>query len=144
MNRADQHDGIGLLLRSRKPDPQPSPDLESRILRALARPVPAPRRVFSLRWLLLPPAVAAAMLAIQWQRPPIPAPAQAVAVAAATGTAALELVDPPVEAEFQIPALAELLEGNPMQAEVRALQRDAGRAGRFLINSLPSISERPN
>ena len=59
MNSRDPHHEIGDLLRSRKPDPQPSPGLEMRILRAL------PSREKSSRiwpWFLLPPAVAMAVV----------------------------------------------------------------------------------
>jgi len=139
MNSAEPHDEIGDLLRSRKPDPQPSPGLEMRILRALGRPVPQPKRGIPRIWFFLPPALAALLLVLQWQRPLTPASG---AVASAGGMAP-ELLEKDVEG-FEFPVIADLLEGNPVQAEARALQRDAGRAGRFLISCLPSISERPN
>lgn len=140
MNTADPHDEIGDLLRSRKPTPQPSPDLEARILRALSRPAPRPKRAFSLAWLFLPPALVALLLVFQWQRPLMPSPGAVASVEVTTPSP----VDQRVEAPFELPGIADLLDGNPVQAEARALQRDAGRAGRFLISCLPSISERPN
>lgn len=147
-------DEIGRLLRRGKPDPQPSPGLEARILRALqqqagqrARP---PRR---LAWRLLPPALAMvaavalvagllprpettalAPTAANAERPdperqpmPVPTPADSPAT------------EEPADRPFGLLAWSAMVEDSPLDLEVRALRRDAERTRRFLIDCLPSF-----
>jgi hypothetical protein len=123
MNPRDPHHEIGDLLRSRKPDPQPSPGLEMRILRAL------PSREKSSRiwpWFLLPPAVAMGVVMF-WPKPGIQA------VVSHHPDSVIERTTEPASAEEII------LTSNPLEREKVALQRDAQRAGRFLIDCLPSL-----
>jgi hypothetical protein len=124
MNPRDPFHEIGDLLRSEKPDPQPSPGLEMRILRALPSRERATRRIWP--WFLLPPAVAMGVV-ILW---PKPAPQAVVS----------QQTDPVIEKPIE-PATKEepTLTSNPLEQEKLALQRDASRAGRFLIDCLPSL-----
>lgn len=125
MNSRDPFHEIGDLLRSQKPDPQPSPGLEMRILRALPSREPSlARRIWP--WFLLPPAVAMGVV-ILW---PKPGP-QAV-----VSQHPKPVIENPIE-----PATKEelTLTSNPLEQEKLALQRDASRAGRFLIDCLPSL-----
>jgi len=124
MNPRDPFQEIGDLLRSQKPDPQPSPGLEMRILRALPSREKASHRIWP--WFLIPPAVAMGVV-ILW---PKPTP-QAVASQHTT-----PVVQQPIE-----PAATEegSLTSNPLEREKLALQRDANRAGKFLIDCLPSL-----
>ena len=119
MNPREPFDEIGELLRSRKPDPRPAPGLESRIMQAL--PERKGRTVWP--WFVLPPAVAMAVLLLS------PKPATEPAHAN-TGSAGFI---PPEPAAMP----SEL--ANPLELEKLALQRDARRAGRFLIDCLPSV-----
>jgi hypothetical protein len=123
MNPRDPFHEIGDLLRAEKPSPQPSPGLEMRILRAL------PSREKSSRiwpWFLLPPAVAMGVVMF-WPKPGI----QAV----------VSQHPNPIEAKATKPVPAEeiTLTSNPLEREKVALQRDAQRAGRFLIDCLPTL-----
>jgi hypothetical protein len=122
MNPRDPFHDIGDLLRSRKPDPRPTPVLESRILRAISSTGPAPRR---WPWFLLPPAVAMGVILL-W-----PEPAGLPSVSIRPDPEAGR-VDPAGSAE---PGFMH----NPLEREKLALQRDARRAGRFLIDCLPSL-----
>ena len=124
MNPRDPHHEIGDLLRSQKPDPQPSPGLEMRILRALPSREKVSRRIWP--WFLLPPAVAMGVLIC------LPKPPQQTAISQNTAPE----VDKPLK-----PATTEeaTLTSNPLEREKLALQRDASRAGRFLIDCLPSF-----
>lgn len=129
MKRDDPFQDIADLLRSQKPDPVPSPGLESRILRALDQhQQPAPKRWWP--WLLLPPAFAAAalMLAI---RPP--SPGNNISVSGA----------PAPEIPLVEPDVSRMMAGNPLNSETITLGRDAERAGDFLINCLPSLHSDP-
>jgi hypothetical protein len=123
MNPRDPSDEIGYLLRSQKPAPQPSPGLEMRILRAL------PSREKSSRiwpWFLLPPAVAMGVV-IFWPR---------------TGPQGIvsQHPKPVIEKATELAPAEEItLTSNPLEREKVALQRDAQRAGRFLIDCLPSL-----
>lgn len=120
MKNDDSDREIGDLLRSRKPSAEPSPFLEDRILLALERHRrPAPRRRWP--WLLVPPAFAA--LALLLSRPP--APRQEI-----SRTTPLAPVEPAIRlADFT----------NPLEQETLALNRDARRAGDFLLDCLPSL-----
>ena len=121
----DPYHEIGELLRSRKPDPRPSPGLEARIVQSL----PATGSGGSGRiwpWFLLPPAVAAA-ITLMW-----PGPAsQPVALRPDPSAVA---VDPRPESS----------DPNPLARESLALRNDARRAGRFLINCLPGLADPVN
>ncbi len=153
MNSPEPFDEIGDLLRSHKPDPQPSPGLEARIVRRLVRREPALiRRAWP--WFLLPPATALGIVLL-WPSPSVPPP-----VAAAEVPLPVEAMVPPAEgvvppAEGMVPPAegvvppaegvaaieaAPLLANNPLELEKRALQKDARRAGRFLMDCLPSLA----
>ncbi len=112
---------IGDLLRSHKPDPRPSSGLEMRILRSLSPREPS-RRLWP--WFLLPPAVALGILLL-W--PDLSPPSAAVT---------LDDPAPPPPVENEAPLI---FPANPLEREALALRRDAGRAGRFLIDCLPSL-----
>lgn len=124
MNPRDPHQEIGDLLRSQKPDPQPSQGLEMKILRALPSHEKATHRIWP--WFLLPPAVAMGVVML-WPKP------EPYAVFLHHQTPAVEM---PIE-----PALPQEITSmiNPLEREKLALQRDASRAGRFLIDCLPSF-----
>lgn len=127
MKRDDPFLEIDDLLRSQQPDPLPSPGLESRILRALDRPrQPAQKRW--MRWLVLPPALAAAVMMLD-QRPRAPK-----TITPFAGTAI------PAESPIE-PAVSRLLAGDPLKSETDLLGRDVERAGNFLVNCLPSIPD---
>ena len=124
MKSREPHDEIGDLLRAHKPDPRPSPGLEARIIRSLGEPEPAKvSRVWP--WFLLPPAVAAAIV-LMWPDP------AAVPVVTGTDPAPAQTnqrVEPPVT-----------VSSNPLVREKLALENDARRASRFLIECLPSLT----
>lgn len=124
MKSREPHDEIGDLLRAHKPAPRPSAGLEARIIRSLGEPEPAKAsRLWP--WFLLPPAVAAAIV-LMW-----PDPAAVLVITAA---------DPaPVETKRggEPPAM---VVGNPLESEKLALENDARRASRFLIDCLPSLT----
>lgn len=122
MNPRDPHHDIAALLRSRQPDPRPSPGLESRIMRAL----PERKRRLAWPWFALPPAVAMAVLVML----PKSATGPSRADTAEVGMPPAETRDA-VEERFAA--------ANPLEREKLALQRDASRAGRFLIDCLPSM-----
>lgn len=116
---------IGELLRAHKPDPQPSPGLESRIVRALGEP-DRPQNVHRVwPWFLLPPAVAAAIV-VMWPEPVARAP--------------LVRTEPAPMATEESSAAAPILASNPLEQEKLALENDARRASRFLIDCLPSLT----
>lgn len=124
MKSREPHDEIGDLLRAHKPAPRPSPGLEGRIIRSLGEPEPAKvSRVWP--WFLLPPAVAAAIV-LMWPDP--------AAVPVATGT------DPaPAQTNHRVAAPV-TVSSNPLEREKLALENDARRASRFLIDCLPSLT----
>ena len=124
MKSREPHDEIGDLLRAHKPDPRPSPGLEARIIRSLGEPEPAKvSRVWP--WFLLPPAVAAAIV-LMWPDP--------AAVPVVTGT------DPaPAQTNHRVAAPV-TVSSNPLEREKLALENDARRASRFLIECLPSLT----
>ncbi len=127
MKHADPHDEIAALLRTRQPDPQPSPGLEARILRELdRRQHRKPARIWP--WFVLPPAFAAAALVVISHNPPV---AQRQEVVHTTPM--------PTKTEPKKDEVTEALSerANPLQEETAALGRDAKRAGRFLIDCLP-------
>lgn len=126
MKHADPHDEIAALLRTRQPDPQPSPGLEARILRELdRRQYRKPARIWP--WFVLPPAFAALMLVVISHKPGEKKPVVVENKPVPTVTEPKE--DQVTEA---------LTEGtNPLKEETAALGRDAKRAGRFLIDCLP-------
>jgi hypothetical protein len=128
MNSPEPFDEIGDLLRSHKPDPRPSPGLEARIVRRLVSREPT----FIGRawpWFLLPPATALGMVLL-WPAPSAPPPAVAADPPAPAA---------PAEAVAAVEA-APMLASNPLELEKRALQNDARRAGRFLMDCLPSLA----
>ena len=124
MKSREPHDEIGDLLRAHKPAPRPSPGLEGRIIRSLGEPEPAKvSRVWP--WFLLPPAVAAAIV-LMWPDP--------AAVPVLTGT------DPaPARTNHRVEAPVAVA-SNPLEREKLALENDARRASRFLIDCLPSLT----
>ena len=125
MKPREPYHEIGELLRAHKPDPQPSPGLESRIVRALGEPE-RPQNVHRVwPWFLLPPAVAAAIV-VMWPEPVARPPL------AHSGPA-------PLTTE-ENPAAAATPARNPLEQEKLALENDARRASRFLIDCLPSLT----
>lgn len=124
MKSREPHDEIGDLLRAHKPDPRPSPGLELRIIRSLGEPEPA-KVSRGWPWFLLPPAVAAAIV-LMWPDP--------AAVPVVTGT------DPaPAQTNHRVAAPV-TVSSNPLEREKLALENDARRASRFLIECLPSLT----
>ena len=131
MKAGDQEKNVECLLRATRPAVEIPPGLEGRILHAIAREqrsAPGVRRW--LPWLLLP---AAAALALLLARPaaPLPSPppqARPSPVAKAT---------PPPGKRNTIALLEHM---NPLAQESRALEREASKAGRFLLECLPSLS----
>jgi len=128
MKHDDPFQEIGDLLRSHKPDPQPSPGLEARILRELDRRQ-RPEPVSWWKWLVVPPALAAVALLL-WPREQDPA-SQTVVEGSTVPSRTEETREPE-------PLLID--DSNPLKVETAALRRDAKRAGRFLIDSLPTLS----
>jgi hypothetical protein len=125
MPREPDHE-IGELLRSHKPDPRPSPGLESRIVQSLRTPETSAAPARNWLWFLLPPAVAAAIV-LMW---PPPAP-----------QAAISRLDPAAPASTAVSSAEPADTGmNPLERESEALRNDARRAGRFLINCLPGLA----
>jgi hypothetical protein len=125
MKHDDSHDEIGTLLRHHKPQPAPSSGLEARILRELdRRQQPAPTRRWV--WFVAPAAIAAAVVMMSQPDRSEGEPTRGGgAVNAAGGSPMDEAASP-------------LVEENPLKQESLALSRDARRAGRFLIDCLPS------
>jgi hypothetical protein len=124
MKSREPHDKIGDLLRAHKPAPRPSAELEARIIRSLGEPEPAKvSRVWP--WFLLPPAVAAAIV-LMWPDP--------AAVPVLTGA------DPaPAQTNHRVEAPVAVA-SNPLEREKLALENDARRASRFLMECLPSLT----
>ncbi len=132
MKAGDPERKVERMLRASKPAAEVPPGLESRILHAIARerPAAAPANRRWLPWLLLPAAAVLALLLARPAEKPLPPPQPQVL------TAPAEEAAPPPEKD----ALALLERINPLARESRALKRDAGRAGRFLLECLPSLS----
>ena len=125
MKPREPYHEIGELLRAHKPDPQPSPGLESRIVRALGEPE-RPRNVHRVwPWFLLPPAVAAAIV-VMWPEPVSRPP--------------LVRTEPASVTTQENSAATAILARNPLEEEKLALENDARRASRFLIDCLPSLT----
>lgn len=125
MKHADPHDEIAALLRTRQPDPQPSPGLEARILRELdRRQHRKPARLWP--WFVLPPAFAAVVIVVLSHEPE-----EKQQQVVETKPVPTKIAPENAAAEVLIG------EGNPLKAETAALGRDARRAGRFLIDCLP-------
>lgn len=130
MKPEETHTEIGDLLRSRKPETGVPPGLEGRILRAVAQEKHRPSPVRWWRWPLVPPAVALLMVVFapreeedgkkQATARPEPPPARMEPDDGWT-TAAMDTM-------------------NPLERESQALKRDAERAGRFLMDCLPSVN----
>jgi hypothetical protein len=121
MKSHEPYDEIGELLRSHKPRIAPPPGLEARILRSLAPREPSLISRF-WPWLLLPPAMAMGLLLL---RPTYQRPSPTTHV----NTQPPALAAPPIYPDYI----------NPLESESLALERDARRAGRFLIECLPSF-----
>ncbi len=132
MKAGDPDKKIECLLRASKPAVEVPPGLESRILHAIARerPAAAPATRSRLPWLLLPAAAVLALLLARPAEKPLPPPQPQVQAAPAVEAA------PPPEKD----AMALLERINPLARESRALELEAGRAGRFLLECLPSLS----
>jgi hypothetical protein len=130
MKHDDDHNEIGAMLRSHKPEPVPAPGLEARILRELdrkQRPAPSRRWV----WFVAPAAFAAVvvvMSSLQASKP--------VGGSPETAANAVKLDPAPEEDEASA-----IVKDNPLKRESVALTRDARRAGRFLIDCLPSAGK---
>lgn len=117
----ESHPEIAGLLRSCKPDPRPSPGLESRIMQSLQdNRTQSPGRLWP--WFLLPPAVAAG-IALMW---PQPAPPSSLS---------RHVPAPPAP----VPA-AGIADRNPLELEALALRTDVRRASHFLIDCLPGTT----
>lgn len=116
------------LLRSEKPRVLTPPDLEAKILLALESGVPSKGRRF-LPWLLLPAAAAVGVIMLRPTHPQIPQPGTQITPIYPEAVVAAEAAKPQPAIYFE----------NPLARESLALQRDAGRAGHFLINCLPSF-----
>lgn len=119
---------IDRLLREAPPELPPPPGLEARIrssLHAAPRPTPTVLRPLCAGLGLAALAGTAALVALQWlaQHPTTPPPA-------ANHT-------PPATTTPATPPLT-----NPLRTEAQALRRDADRAGRFLLDCLPSLTTR--
>ena len=128
MNSGNAHDEIGTLLRAHKPDAPPPPMLAAQIIAALGpRQTGQPATRWWL-WLPLPPALAAAVTLWIWHQPapPVSPVSQNPPPAAAT--------------PFPESVVSQASMANPLQAETRALSRDAERARVFLIDCLPSFA----
>lgn len=125
MKHADPHDEIAALLRTRQPDPRPSPGLEVRILRELdRRQHRKPARLWP--WFVLPPAFAAVVLVVASHKP------------AEKKSQVVETKPVPTKTAAKNEGAEALIgESNPLKEETAALGRDARRAGRFLIDCLP-------
>jgi hypothetical protein len=121
MNRETPSDEIGDWLRASKPQIEPPPGLEARILQSLEAPA-KPSIIRFLPWLLLPSAAAIFLLSIQLpQTEPV---TRRVDLAPLRGTASAIR---PSESELTL------------QRESLALQHDLQRAGNFLIQCLPTL-----
>lgn len=131
MKPDESFDEIGKLLRSEKPDPRPSPGLEARILRALNPPSRSAGATL-WPWFILPPALATGLFLL-WPdaTPSVPPVVRQLAPSAE---------ETPVAPEKQPVVSLAINDMNPLRNETRALQRDAERAGRFLIDCLPSFN----
>lgn len=131
MKAGDQEKTVECLLRATRPAVEIPPGLESRILHAITREqrsASAARRW--LPWLLLPAAATLALLLARPAAPP-PSPQQQ-----ARPSPVVKAAPPPGKRN----AIALLEHMNPLAKESRALEREANRAGRFLLESLPSLS----
>lgn len=125
MKLPESHDEIVDLLRSHKPQVEVPAGLEARILRSLqTKERSLMSRIWP--WLLLPPAMAMGILLL---RPSYQKPSPIAHVAAP-----VEVPRPVVVEVGPTPVFM-----NPLENESLALERDAGRAGRFLIDCLPSF-----
>ena len=124
MKSEDPHPQIAALLRSKQPEPMPSPGLETRILRELdRRQHRKPARTWP--WLVLPPTFAAVVFGVLVSLPKPGGKVQQVTTQA------------PAKIEEEASPAKLLEEENPLKQETAALRRDAQRAGRFLIDCLP-------
>jgi hypothetical protein len=126
MKHDDAHDEIGAMLRSHKPPLEESPDLEARILRELdRRQRPTPARPWL--WFALPTAFAAIVVAM-WPQARTPKTGGPGAGPSATTRESIPEPEKP----------SSIVDDNPLKQESLALSRDARRAGRFLIDCMPS------
>lgn len=133
MKSEDPYTEIGDLLRSRKPETGAPPGLEGRILRAIGQEKHRRLPVHWWRWLLLPPAAALLLVITSPQKKEDPKPGIA-------GGHETPKTTPQVIAEGEDQATAAVATMNPLERESQALKRDAERAGRFLLDCLPTVN----
>lgn len=131
MKSEESHQEVADLLRSRAPEVAAPPGLEGRILRAIGEERHRPQAIHWWKWLMLPPAVAMLMVIVSPEKKDSAKPV----------AENLKPVVPPVETpKEKETATASLDTMNPLAKETEALKRDAERAGKFLINCLPSVN----
>jgi hypothetical protein len=130
MSRHEAHEEIASALRACKPTSHVPDGLEQRILESLATHARHPKS--PPRWprLILPAAAAAAVLTIAlWPRP-----SEHVSLPQTHSTPPPGVVD-----RTEIPPSVLALARNPLEDQAQAIGRDVGRAGRFLLDCLPSL-----
>lgn len=130
MKSEDPYTEIGDLLRSRKPEAGAPPGLEGRILRAIGQEKHRRLPAHWWRWLLLPPAAALLLVIASPQKKEDPKPG------IAGGHDPVRMTPPVIEDQ----ATAAVGTMNPLERESQALKRDAERAGRFLLDCLPTVN----
>ena len=127
MNDPDHQ--IDRLLRESPPEPRPRPGLETRICSTLRQ---SPKRAISPALPTIVGAIVALPMFILGVFALIPsAPEQSEKIAKSD--------PPPARVEQADPKLTD---GNPLRGEALAIRSDASRAGRFLLDALPSLAER--
>lgn len=130
MKHDDDHNEIGAMLRSHKPEPAVPAGLEARILRELDR---RQRTAPSRRWVWFAPPAAFAAVVVVMSSLQAPKPGEGTPE---TVSNAVRPDSTPEEDKGSA-----IVEVNPLKRESVALTRDARRAGRFLIDCLPSAGK---
>lgn len=134
MKPEETHTEIGDLLRSRKPEIATPPGLEGRILREIGQQKHRPSPIHWWRWFLIPPAAALLMVVFSPKDDD------------ARGTKVITRLDPlpPESTDKTAPENTQAMTAtdtvNPLERESQALKRDAERAGKFLLECLPSVT----
>lgn len=135
MKTEDSHAEIGDLLRSRKPETAVPPGLEGRILRAVGEQRHRRNPIHWWHWLLLPPAAALLMVVFSPQGKEDLKPVVTGGHDPEPMTNRVEAVEAKDDR-----STATVNTMNPLERESQALKRDAERAGRFLLDCLPSVN----